>query len=91
MARITTKDLDGVQERLNLTVKNFGIEFIWNSRNGYHCIDYRMEREDGEKSFDTFRTGLSKSEAYELMNAMSWISQIANEKFKKEGIFGFFI
>ena len=81
--RTTSKDLDRVQDMLNSNVKHLGIEFIWNSRYGYNALDYKMENDRGEMVMDTFRTGLTKGEVCELMNAMNWIAQIAKEKGKE--------
>lgn len=85
--RTTSKDLDRVQEMLNSNVKHLGIEFMWNSRNGYHALDYKMENERGGQGIDTFRTGLSKGQVCELMNAMNWIAQLAKEKGKERARF----
>jgi hypothetical protein len=85
--RTTSKDLDRVQEMLNSNVKHLGIEFMWNSRNGYHALDYRMENEGGGHGIDTFRTGLSMGQVCELMNAMNWIAQLAKEKGKERARF----
>ena len=72
---------------LNSNVKHLGIEFMWNSRNGYHALDYRMEKEGGGQGIDTFRTGLSMGQVCELMNAMNWIAQLAKEKGKERARF----
>lgn len=85
--RTSSKDLDRVQDILNSNVKHLGIEFIWNSRNGYHCLDYKMENERGQMVMDTFRTGLSMGEVCSIMNAMNWIAQLAKEKGKERARF----
>ena len=87
MARTTAKDLDRVQGILNSNVKHLGIEFMWNSRNGYHALDYKMENERGQQGIDTFRTGLSMCQVCELMGAMNWIAQLAKEKGKERARF----
>jgi len=83
MARTTVKDLDRVQDMLNSNVKHLGVEFMWNSRYGYYCLDYKMENERGSQGMETFRTGLTKGQVCELMNAMNWIAQIAKDKRKE--------
>ena len=87
MARTTAKDLDRVQDILNSNVKHLGIEFMWNSRNGYHALDYKMENERGQQGIDTFRSGLSMGQVCELMSAMNWIAQLAKEKGKERAKF----
>jgi xylose isomerase len=73
MARTTVKDLDQITETLNANVKELGIEFQWNTRNGYTAIDYFQTDDNGRRTFDSYRSGLTKGEAAEIMKAMNWI------------------
>jgi len=80
MARTTVKDLDQIQERLNSSIKELDIEFRWNTRNGYTAIDYFQTDDNGRRVFDSYRSGLTKGEAAEIMNAMNWIVWHAQKK-----------
>ena len=80
MARTTVKDLDQIQERLNSSIKELGIEFQWNTRNGYTAIDYFQTDDNGRRVFDSYRSGLTKGEAAEILCAMNWIIGHAKQK-----------
>jgi hypothetical protein len=67
---IKQAELDWITDSLNETLAPTGAEFRWSRRYGYYAIDYTVKREGGSEGLITHRSGLTKSEAYQILYGM---------------------
>ena len=85
---IKQADLDWVTDSLNKALAPTGVEFRWSRRYGYYAIDYKHSDDGG---LATHRSGLTKSEAYEILYGMGFVANMTmgHKKTKAQDFFDY--
>jgi hypothetical protein len=80
MSRITVKDLNSLEDRLNKLMEKTSYRFDWGSRYGYKAIDYSYTNSRGTTSHDTLVTGISSSQVASIYQSLIFLARIFNER-----------
>ena len=81
----TTENIDHIEKEINELLGPYGLRFMWSSRNGYYCIDYKKYDEKQEcEIHDTLETGLTKREVYQIYKGIRFSAELLDGALDKK-------